>query len=174
MAHLLREVDYLHRPSTDISGEEVRSFVTSRELMEIGQVAQALAQDRDGMREGVSKLLRRVEDLTMMVGRKSTKNRTFSPFDLQEVQNVREFFEEMYGGGGVVPTGIARLDRRLKGGGMQSHLTLVVGPTGGKSTFALQVALHNLKLGKRVVYFALTTAGASCQRGSVPTCSAPT
>lgn len=157
MAHLLREVDYLYTvPSTEISGEEVRSFVTSRELMEIGQLAQALAQDRDGMREGVSKLLRRVEDLTMMVGRKATKNRTFSPFDLQEVQNVREFFEEMYGGGGVVPTGIARLDRRLKGGGMQSHLTLVVGPTGGgKSTFALQVALHNLKLGKRVVYFAL-------------------
>lgn len=156
LAHLGSEADYLYSvKATEVSGEQVRSFVTSRELLEISTLAASLAMTPDKMGDEVPKLLRRVEDLSMMAGRKGTERKTFSPYDLEDVEDTRAFFEEMYGGS-VVPTGLSRLDRRLKGGGMQSHLTLVVGPTGGgKSTFALQLALHNLRLGKRVVYFAL-------------------
>jgi hypothetical protein len=157
MAHLLGEVDFLYAvPISEISGEEVRVFVASRELLEIGAVASALAMNPEKMREDTPKLLRRVEDLAMMSGKRPSQGRTFSPFDLKDIQDVKGFFEEMYGGGGVIPTGLARVDERLKGGGMQAHLTLLIGPTGGgKSTLALNVALHNLRLGKRVVYLAL-------------------
>lgn len=156
LAHLCSEAEFLYSVTvTDVTGEQVRNFVTSRELEEISALAASLAVTTEGRGEELPRLLRRMEDLAMLSGRKGGDRKTFSPYDLRDVSDVRDFFEEMYGGG-VVPTGLSRLDNRLKGGGMQSHLTLVVGPTGGgKSTFALNLALHNLSLGKRVVYFAL-------------------
>lgn len=155
-AHLKGEVGFLYGVAvTEVTGEKVRGFVAQRELAEVSQVLAGAALDPATASEHVHKAMRRLEDLAMVLGRKQGGT-VFNPFSLDGAKGIREQIQGLYGGGDPVPTGISRLDRRLKGGGMQAHLTLVVGPSGGgKTTMALHTAIHSVRNGKRVVYFAL-------------------
>lgn len=156
-AHLKSELDFLYSVQpTEVTGEQVREFVSQRELMEVSTLlASAVSSPNGEVQEEIRRAIRRLEDLSMTISKRG-KTQTFKPLSPEGVTNYREHIKALYGGGDPLPFGLSRLDRRLKGGGIQAHISIIIGFSGGgKTTLALHTALHNVRRGKRVVYLAL-------------------
>jgi hypothetical protein len=145
-------VDTWRTETTQYTGDEVKDWLAQRELLEMtNEIRDTLAKGLTGQEDLLFKWQERLEQVRL-IHTAGTAGEEFCPLDTAGVEDI---VEDWYGGD-PVPTGVYRLDRKIRDGGMRSHLTLIVGPSGtGKTVLATHIAMHNLTFGRRVVYFAL-------------------
>lgn len=149
-----------HTRVTGYSGEAIKQWLTSRELTDVGATLQALAsKTHEEQVTELQELQFRLDSVTNIDITEVVPDE-FEPLSDAWLDNVDEMVEEVYGAE-PLPTGIQSLDDKLKGGGVRPHGIMVFGPTGGgKTVLVVNVAAHTLKLGGRVIYFALDDSAA--------------
>lgn len=146
--------------STGYSGEAIKQWVTARELSNVGSELGTLSQKPylDQLKQ-LQDLQYRLDTLTTLDELEETDDE-FDPLSDEWLEEVDNMVEEEYGAM-PLPLGIPSLDWKIKGGGVRPHGVLVVGPTGGgKSTLAVNIAAHCLRLGGRVIYLAFDDSAA--------------
>lgn len=137
--------------STQVTGDYVRDWVAKQKLYAIHASVGSHLSEGTGY-DKIQELKKELEAVEMLYGAKVSSS-NFRPLDPNYIQNCEKKIQEGYGGA-PVPTGIYRLDRKLRDGGMRAHNVLLQGPSGvGKTSLLLSILAYNLRLGSRVVCF---------------------
>lgn len=137
---------------TDVTADHIREWVASRELYEMSiEIQKEVTNGVSG--KSIDQVLKWQEKLGrvsfLFPGQQAGER--FSPTDPQFFRTAGEHIEELYGAE-PLPTGIVRLDRKLRDGGVRPYPVIIAGPTGvGKTALGMAITCNALKLGKRVV-----------------------
>lgn len=135
---------------TESTGESLRKFVLSREVQQFKE--ELLKKSPDEILESIPELRARLESIQSLGGSTTT---AYCPFSSEYLDSRLKSVGSLYGGV-TVPTGFPRLDERLLGGLRPGEYGFVIAAPGvGKTLFLLNVAMHNVRNGRRVYYFAL-------------------
>lgn len=157
-AHLLQILDRLHRNDVSaVTGDAISTWVADREISELSIQMTALVQGEtpgvDRSKE-LDKFVDRLQSIQQLTSSKRLGN-SFEPLDPKALTNPNKTVEGYYAGS-AQPSGFARLDKRIRDGGMRGHSTIIFGPTGGgKTEFTLNIAMHCIRRGGRVVWITL-------------------
>jgi len=148
-------IEVYQTPHTGVTGDRVKEWVASKELFDLGnKFIEVSSTGVTGHEDDLYGWQERLESIQYLVGR-TTKGTVFRPLDLESIENLETCIEQHYGVD-PVPTGIYRLDKKLREGGIRAHLTVIFGPIGtGKTTISLGIAMNVIRTGRRVVYFSL-------------------
>lgn len=139
--------------TTDVTGATLKDWLGKQELLDLALsinkfTTENIAEGKETLREFRDK----IDSIGFLFGNNS-RGTTFRPLDPEFIDNADAEIGEAYGGA-PIPTGIYRLDQKLRDGGVRPHNCLIQGPSGaGKTTLALHIAKFNLRQGRRVVYY---------------------
>lgn len=143
-------------PISGVTGEEVKRWVIQRELQDLSA---RLASFSVGVQNKSTndfalelEQLRTQFEMSMNLAEDEEEGEDYDPLSDSTIDSLEDDMEEDWGAAPLA-TGFVRLDRKLRDGGIRPQGVLILGPTGGgKSTFAMCVALYNTTQGKRGIY----------------------
>lgn len=142
--------------TTEVTAGAVKEWAVRKETSELASALLELARsDMENKLpiDQITKLRHRMELLEQAEA--NTDASFFNPLDPTQIDRMEDYVEELYGGD-VIPTGLPRIDRKLRDGGMRTHLSLLFGPSGiGKTVVAFAMVMFNLLLGRRILYVTL-------------------
>lgn len=157
-SHLIQILARIY--SNDVSavtGDTVSTWVADRELAELAINMTALVQgDAPGVDRSkeLDKWIERLQSVQQLTSTKRLGS-SFEPLDPKAISDPNKTVEGYYAG---LPqsTGFWRIDGRLRDQGIRGHSTIIFGPTGGgKTELTLNIAMHCLRRGGRVVWITL-------------------
>lgn len=139
-----------------VTGEEVKRWCIQREIQDLSArlASFSVAVQNKSITDYALELeqLRTQFDLSMNLAEDEEEGEDYDPLSDSTIDSLEDDMEEDWGAP-PLSTGFIRLDRKFRDGGIRPQGVLILGPTGGgKSTFAMCVALHNTTQGKRGIY----------------------
>lgn len=138
--------------TTSVTAEAIKEWVVKQDLMRCHLKLSTILSTPLQETEALEEVRYSLESVQMMVAG-GTEGKSFRPLDEGYIDDCDKNIEEGYGGK-PIPTGIYRLDRKLRDGGVRAHNVLIQGPTGaGKTSLLVNIIAYNLTLGHRIAAY---------------------
>lgn len=131
---------------------DIIKWLVTSEFINLGSMLLQTTQSKHDLQGQIEFYQTQLEGISLLLGERNI-GIPFSPMD--DPENWHQQLEEQFDSE-PLPTPFARLNRKLRDGGMHPTLVLVVGPTGGgKTATTLTMSAHCSRLGLRSVNYAL-------------------
>lgn len=136
------------------TGETITNWVAERSLGELSITMNAWASGdkQRTLAEELTRIKTQIEELEQL-GTDAELGTPFRPFCAATIANPAQAVELSYAGN-TFATGYPGIDNRLRNRGFRGHGSIIFGPTGGgKTELVLNMALHGVRKGARVLWF---------------------